>query len=93
MWILSWPGGKRNISSTTILVVIGMLSVLILLPDILLTEWWGDSANDPSSWLFWGVFSLAAIVGAVILYPYNVWMVHQGSAPWPGRATAESESA
>ncbi len=91
-----WVAVRRTLLAefiSTILVLIGMLPVLILLPDILLTEWWGGFANDPSSWLFWGVFSLAAIVGAVILYPYNVWMVRRNSAAWPGRATAESESA
>jgi hypothetical protein len=90
-----WVAVRRTLPAefiSTILVLIGMLPVLILLPDILSTEWWGGFARDPSSQLFWGIVSLAAIVGAVILYPYNVWMVRRGSAAWPGRAIAESES-
>jgi hypothetical protein len=91
-----WVAVRRTLLPefiSTILVLIGMLPVLILLPDIVSTEWWGSFANDPSSWVFWGVVSLGAMVGALILYPYNVWMVRRGSAPWPGWATAESASA
>ncbi len=87
-----WVAVRRTLPAefiSTILFLIGMLPVLILLPDILLTEWWGGFANDPSNWLFWAVLSLAAIVAALILYPYNIWMVRRGSAPWPGWATAE----
>ena len=53
---------------------------------------WGVYANDPSSRFFWGFFSFGAIIGTVIVYAYNVWMVRRDSAPWPGWETAESES-
>ena len=86
-----WIAVRRTLLAeliSTILVLTGMFSVLILL-----SEWWDVSANDLSSRLFWGFVLLGAIVAAVILYPYNVWMVRRGSAAWPGRATAEGGSA
>jgi hypothetical protein len=103
-----WIAVRRTLlaeSISTILVLAGMLPVLIMtgmLPVliagtppvlIMLPERWWFFALDPKSLLFWGVLPLGAIVGAVILYPYNVWMVRRGSAPWPGWATAESEPA
>jgi FtsP/CotA-like multicopper oxidase with cupredoxin domain len=35
-------------------------------------------AMEPSELLFWGVMSLGVIVGFVVAYPSNVWMVTQG---------------
>ena len=36
-------------------------------------------AMEPTELLFWGVMSLAVIVGFVTAYPSNGWMVSQGS--------------
>ena len=33
------------------------------------------SAMEPRSLRFWGVMSLSTIVGAVVAYPFNVWLV------------------
>lgn len=33
------------------------------------------SAMEPASLRFWGVMSLATIVGAIVAYPFNVWLV------------------
>ena len=85
-----WVAVRRTLLAefvSTILVMAGIVPVIILLPD----RW--IFAQDPSGPFFWGFLLLGAIVGAVILYPYNVWMARRGSAPWPGWVTAESESA
>ena len=77
-----WVAVRRTLLTefiSTILVLVGMLPVLIILQDRFFTP----NLNSP---LFWGFISLGAIVGAVLLYPYNVWMVRRGSAAWPGQA-------
>jgi hypothetical protein len=39
----------------------------------------GDmTAMEPTSLRFWGVMSLATMVGAVVAYPINVWLVQAG---------------
>jgi hypothetical protein len=60
-----------------------MLTVLIQLSE---HYWW--FSLDPGTPLFWSVLSAGAIAGGVIVYPFNLWMVRRGSAPWPGWTTA-----
>lgn len=50
-------------------VMAGMIPVM----GVLMTR--HMSAMEPRSLRFWGVMSLATIVGAVIAYPFNVWLV------------------
>ena len=39
----------------------------------------GDmAALEPTSLRFWGIMSLATMVGAVVAYPINVWLVRAG---------------
>jgi hypothetical protein len=33
---------------------------------------------EPTSLRFWGIMSLATMVGAVVAYPINVWLVQAG---------------
>jgi hypothetical protein len=70
---------------STILVLSGMLTVLIQLSE---HYWW--FSLDPGTPLFWSVLSAGATAGAVIVYPFNLWMVRRDAAPWPGWVTAES---
>ena len=69
---------------STILVLSGMLTVLIQLSE---HYWW--FSLDPGTPLFWSVLSAGATAGAVIVYPFNVWMVRRNAAPWPGSVAAE----
>ena len=39
--------------------------------------------KGPESALFWGVITLGALVGALILYPFNVWKIQRGFCWWP----------
>jgi hypothetical protein len=67
---------------STILVLSGMLTALIQFSE---NHWW--FSLDPGTPLFWLVFSVGAMAGAVIVYPFNLWMVRRGAGPWPGWAT------
>jgi len=68
---------------STILILIGLLWILIPLSE----NWW--FSLDPKTPLFWGVLSVGALVGTLLVYPYNVWMVRRDSAPWPGWTRGE----
>src|SRR5919106_2034661 len=35
-------------------------------------------AMDPAELVFWGVMSLGVIVGFIVAYPFNIWMVEKG---------------
>ncbi len=50
-------------------VMAGMIPVMI----ILMTR--DMRAMEPSSVRFWGIMSLASLVGAVLAYPVNLWLV------------------
>jgi hypothetical protein len=53
-------------------VMAGMIPVMVVLML-------GDmAAMEPSSLRFWGIMSLATMVGAVVAYPINVWLVWAG---------------
>ncbi len=53
-------------------VMAGMIPVMI----ILMTR--DMQAMEPTSVRFWGVMSLASLVGAALAYPVNVWLVKNG---------------
>jgi hypothetical protein len=53
-------------------VMAGMVPVMVVLM-------WGDmTAMEPTSLRFWGIMSLATMVGAVVAYPINLWLVQAG---------------
>lgn len=53
-------------------VMAGMIPVMVLLMSRDMT------AMEPSSPRFWGIMSLATLVGLVTAYPVNVWLVVKG---------------
>lgn len=53
-------------------VMAGMIPVMVVLMSS------DADAMDPASLRFWGVMSLATLVGGVIAYPLNVWLVAVG---------------
>ena len=57
--------------TSAILILAGLLAVLIPMSE----PWW--FSLDSRTFFFWGVFSAGAIVGTIIVYPYNVWLVRR----------------
>jgi hypothetical protein len=53
-------------------VMAGMIPVMVVLMLADMT------AMHPGSPRFWGIMSLATLVGGVVAYPINVWLVHAG---------------
>lgn len=53
-------------------VMAGMIPVMI----ILMTN--NMRAMEPTSPRFWGIMSLATLVGAALAFPFNVWLVKRG---------------
>jgi hypothetical protein len=53
-------------------VMAGMIPVMVILMLSDLT------AMEPTSLRFWGIMSLATMVGAIVAYPINVWLVQAG---------------
>jgi hypothetical protein len=53
-------------------VMAGMIPVMVVL---MLCDM---SAMEPTSLRFWGIMSLATVVGAIVAYPFNVWLVQAG---------------
>ncbi len=49
-----------------------------MIPTMLILMSANGSAMDPTSPRFWGVMSLATLVGVVTAYPVNVWLVAVG---------------
>lgn len=53
-------------------VMAGMIPTMVILMGLDMT------AMEPTSIRFWGVMSLATLVGGVLAYPINVWLVAKG---------------
>lgn len=53
-------------------VMAGMIPTMVILMGLDMT------AMEPTSIRFWGVMSLATLVGGVVAYPINVWLVAKG---------------
>lgn len=54
------------------MVMLGMFPVMLVLIAFL------PEGRSPLNLVFWGIVSLATIVGAVVTYPVNSWMVARG---------------
>jgi len=71
---------------STSLVLTGTFPVLFLLSK----RWFPDlGLNSP---LFWGFVSMGAVAGALIAYPFNLWMARRGFSFWPVQVTATGQS-
>lgn len=46
-----------------------------MLPTIILFKYHYPTTSDPTSILFWGLMSLATLIGFIFAYPVNSWMV------------------
>lgn len=70
---------------STSLVLAGMLPVIILLQ----IRWFPLANFDLANPLFWIMVSLAAMVGALVAYPFNYWLARRGSMYVPGRIAVD----
>jgi Domain of unknown function (DUF4396) len=66
-------------------VMAGMIPVMVVLMSR------DMQAMEPSSLRFWGVMSLATLVGGIIAYPVNVWLVAMGLKHGMGSVRALGE--
>jgi CubicO group peptidase (beta-lactamase class C family) len=82
-----WSALPRTLlaeAMTTMLVVAGILPV-----SITLESQWFPYTYQLDSPLFWAMNLLAALIGALIVFPLHLWMVHRGFQAWPFGATQE----
>ncbi|MCO5185430.1 MAG: serine hydrolase [Anaerolineae bacterium] len=63
--------------ASTLPVVIGVLTVLVLVTDRYLRS------LGPMSPFYWATLPLAGVAGALLLYPVNCWLVQRGRCDWP----------
>jgi len=66
---------KKTIFAETVsmnMVMTGMFPVIVFI------KYHYPKASDPFSPYFWGMMSLATIVGFIVAYPINSWMVRKG---------------
>ncbi len=66
---------KKTIFAETVsmnMVMTGMFPVIVLIKSLF------PEASDPFQPYFWGMMSLATIVGFIVAYPINSWMVKKG---------------
>jgi len=54
------------------MVMVGMIPAMVVLMHFL------PNAGNPKQLLFWGVMSVATMVGMITAYPINSWMVRKG---------------
>jgi CubicO group peptidase (beta-lactamase class C family) len=69
---------------STMLVIAGVLPVSITLERL-----WFPYTYQLDSPLFWAMNLLAVLIGALIVFPLNLWMVHRGFPVWPFLASQE----
>ena len=70
-----WMAVRKTFFAETVsmnMVMLGMIPTMVILMHTL------PGANNPNHLLFWGVMSLATIVGMITAYPINSWLVAKG---------------
>lgn len=70
----------------SILFVLTGLFPATMLPIALLSDVFGGADLRTLA-----LFAFGAIVGAIVAYPYNIWMVRRGYSVWPGDEIASEE--
>jgi hypothetical protein len=68
------------------MVMVGMIPTMVILMDRL------PGSDDPTNPTFWGIMSLAAMVGMVTAYPINSWMVARGIKHGMMTATSQEQA-
>jgi len=70
-----WLAVRKSFYPETVsmnMVMVGMIPTMVILMERL------PDGNNPTEPLFWGIMSLATIVGMITAYPINSWMVRRG---------------
>lgn len=70
-----WLAVRKTFFAETVsmnMVMVGMIPTMVVLIQIL------PGADNPEHVLFWGVMSVATMVGMITAYPINSWMVARG---------------
>lgn len=70
-----WLAVRKTFFAETVsmnMVMLGMIPTMVILMHKL------PGADNPNHLLFWGVMSLATIVGMITAYPINSWLVAKG---------------
>lgn len=70
-----WEAVRKTIFAETVsmnLVMTGMIPVVMVVKGLY------PEASDPLRPYFWGMMSLATLIGALFAYPINSWMVAKG---------------
>ncbi len=84
-----WMAVRKTFFAETVsmnMVMLGMIPTMVILMHTL------PGANNPNHLLFWGVMSLATIVGMITAYPINSWLVAKGLKHGMMSAIAEPKS-
>ena len=84
-----WIAVRKTFFAETVsmnMVMLGMIPTMVILMHTL------PGANNPNHLLFWGVMSLATIVGMITAYPINSWLVAKGLKHGMMSAIAEPKS-
>jgi CubicO group peptidase (beta-lactamase class C family) len=69
---------------STILISAGAVPVAALLQSH-----WHPYAYDPARPHFWAMHALAALAGALVVYPLNLWIAHRDLWVWPAQSKAD----
>jgi CubicO group peptidase (beta-lactamase class C family) len=72
---------------TSCLALVGIFPVLVLL-----SIRWFPYDVDLTSPLFWIMMTTCGIVGAVVVYPFSIWMAHRKLDIWPVKRIERSET-
>lgn len=86
-----WLGLRRALLAEVISLILALAGMLPLF--YLLAEWWFPDSIKLASPLFWFIPVLAAISGAIIAYPFHVWMAHRRFPDRAGAPGSEEETA
>jgi hypothetical protein len=76
-----WLAARKSLLVSvisTVLVAAGAVPVVIVL-----NSRWYPYLLDLAGPYFWAMHTLAAMAGALVLYPFNLWMTHRGLWVWP----------
>jgi hypothetical protein len=81
-----WLAARKSLLvsvMSTVLVAAGAVPVVIVL-----NSRWYPYLLDLAGPYFWAMHTLAAIAGALVLYPFNLWMTRRGLWVWPAQNRA-----
>lgn len=74
-----YPSYGKAVKKTIFAETVSMNMVMTgMFPIIVFIKYHYPIASDPFTLYFWGMMSLATIVGFIIAYPINSWMVKKG---------------